>query len=383
MRFYFTEPTMVFRNTSGNTYTLSEISHGGHDDRFDVARDGLYIYIDGEVYWPTVEALPHVIDVQVEIERLDASTPLVSDALDRLEYVAVRRPYDVLPAVPKLEPLLDADDAELMEGALTILTALADDYPHELVPVSNDLLDITRETKDPSVLSDISACLYAIATVAPHVLQNDIPILLDLATSDSLETIESALETLVLLCDCCPAVVIPHADRIGEIASADSTHGQRAALVCLAHLTTADIEAGKPYFREFLLAIDPQSETQTVISEAVVELGYRYPDLVTPYLPYLLSLIDHAHPPIQRELLRLVIRQANTHPDLLEPAITFFISLLDSDDAIVRKNAVLILGTLETAVAVGPLESLQETESLEEVNWHIEWALQRISLAND
>lgn len=384
MRFYFTEPSMVFRSARGTTYTLREISHLGRDGQVHVQRDGLYIYLDGEPYWPTPDALEHVIDVSAEITRLDApSTPHVLAALDQLQYVAQRRPHDVLAALPKLELLLDRDESSCIAATVRLLAAIATDHPHALVPLSDELLDAANDTTTGNVHSDIADCVHAIATVVPRSFTDDIPALLDIVDDAPPATIQTILETLTLIADEHPDALTPHLSDIGALLPSLSMSNTRQALVCIAILTIHDYEQGRFYFKDFLQGIDPRAEGHTVIAEAVTKLSHQYSDLAAPYLPYLLALVEASVAPIQRELLRIVINQANTNPELIEPAIDLIIQLLDSSDAIVRKNAILVLGTLETPAAVEPLRALRETTELKEIKWHARWALQRIRLATE
>lgn len=193
----------------------------------------------------------------------DESAMVQKSAIEALGHVAVEDPAAVIPAVPRVLPLLDADLESTRYYATAVLEAVATEHPDvlEATTVVEPLLEVLEDPYEPPSDVTFDPKMAAGTDDPTHQLQGYRPLVVDeQGRSSNVRARERAAATVAAVTAADPVSVVdvldPHLPRLFDL-MADRNPAVRGGIVSvLVHVAEVNPAAVEPAEADLIDALD-------------------------------------------------------------------------------------------------------------------------------
>lgn len=327
------------------------------------------------------EADPENVPIPKLLPLLEAQDSRVKrEALRALELVAGARPGDCRPAIPGLGAMLEAGDRFATRRALRVLRFIGENDSREITHLSAALKPFLRST-DGRTRRDATWCIAAIAGEDQEAVVEATP---DLASiiADRTRGLSYAVRALSRISRDYPDRVRPAGTALGEVIGDESLpDGTRLnATAALGPIVEEYPSVGLDVIENVVPLLD--SEKHRLRNNAVGLLGATaivHSDAVQAYTDAIAKalLVEDANTRIHATAA--LSRIAKDFPDAVAHLTPLLKACLADDDAQVRENACWALGYLRADEAKEQLTRTARSDDVEGVRRTAAWAVNRCS----
>ncbi len=292
---------------------------------------------------------------------------------------AETNPDACLAAIPVLTTHLEASEQGVRAEALTALSHIADEYPEQVTPAAENVIQFLSPNTDSELLADAISIVAAIADHDPSAVVDAVPKLAALL-QDGSPAPATAITALQRIAAAYPDSVVPITPQLlTYIEDGDDTNriGAIAVLGTLSKEYPHVAEDTIPMATELL-----DAEYYKLRANAVgllADLADEYPTEVRPVVPQAIELLDDDDEKARYNATSILARIAKAHPEDVEAAIDPLIKALDDDFCWTRSNACWALGYLKAERALERLEELKQENPEKEVRDVAEFAVHEIN----
>lgn len=356
----------VVYDSDGRAYTHDDLPDPVPIDRANELRE-------------EVSTAPKRVDVEAIGDLVQTDGPTVQQtALRALNDVVETRPEDVLDLLPVLTPRLESDDHTVRCETLYCLAELANQYPRQLTPVADDVIDFLDAEADEEVLMGTIPYIVAVAEVEPRAVVDTVPKLAALLQAD-IEFKGKVVDALLMIAKVYPESVLPVASELVSYIEPENSVNQVAALAAVGHIAKEYPNAAESALPTVIELLDAEAyRVRANAAGLLAELADQYPESVRSAVPRVIDLLDDEDEKVRYNATSILAHVAKAYPDDVEAATEPLIDALDEEFSYSRLNACWALGYLEAMQARDALESVRHSDQNEEVRDAAEQALQRI-----
>ena len=299
-------------------------------------------------------------------------------ALHSLAKTADTDPEACLAAIPVLTTHLEAPDPGVKAEALSALSDIADEYPEQVTPASENVLRLLSPDSDSELLADAISIVAAIADHDPSAVVDAAPKLAALL-QDGGPADATAITALQRIAAAYPDAVVPITPQLlTYIEDSDDAHriGAIAVLGTLSKEYPHIAEETIPMAIELLDA--EYYKLRANAAGLLADLADEFPTDVRPVVPKAIELLADDDEKARYNATSILARVAKSHPEDVEAAIEPLITALDDDFSWTRSNACWALGYLEAEQALQRLQELRQDDPEKEVRDAAEFAVHEI-----
>lgn len=288
-------------------------------------------------------------------------------ALLRLARLAKTDPSTCLATVPAVMTELQGTDLAVQAEVLTILSHIAQEYPEEVAPVSDDVIEFLATDTEPEVLADAIPIVAAIADSNPDAVVDAVPKLAALL-QDGSPAAATALTAIQRVAKAYPDAVVPITPQLTAYLSENDESHRIGALAILGTLSKDYPDVAEDTIPMAIELVDAEHyKLRANAAGLLADLADEYPDQIKPVVPRATELLEDPDERARYNATSILARVAKTDPDAVEPAIKPLIEALDEDFAYARSNACWALGYLAAEAALERLRDIEKSDPNEEV----------------
>lgn len=299
-------------------------------------------------------------------------------ALAQLTAAVEDDPKRGLDAIPVLTAIVDDADLVVQAESVHTLAIVAEEFPEQVTPVADEVIDLLGPKTDEDLLSDAVAVVAAIADRDPGAVVDAAPKLAALLQEEAAVD-SSALTALQRISKVHPDAVVPLSRQlVAYVEEGDDVDrmGALAVLGMIAKEYPNIAEETIPMAIELLNVEYPKLRANA--AGFLADLADEYPESVRPIVPRAIELLDDDDHKARYNATSILARLGKAYPDDLDAAIDPLIDVVDDEFLYTRSNACWALGYIEAEQAVDVLAELSREDPEEEVRNAAAWAVQNI-----
>ena len=300
-------------------------------------------------------------------------------ALARLAKAVESNPEQGLDAVPILTSELRGLETELQAESLYILSTVAEDYPEQVTPGTDEVLPLLDKEIDSELLTDAIEIVAAIAEYEPDAVVDGVPKLATVLQEGS-SADPMALTALKRIADLYPDTVVPVTPELISYIEQGSDVHRTGAIAVLGTLSKEYPHVAEETIPTAIELLDAENHMLRANAAGLLaDLADEYPSKIRPSVSRAIELLDDDDEKVRYNATSILARVAKQYPEDVEPAIPSLIDALGEDFEYSRANACWALGYLDADAALDALEDRKQGDSSEEVRHAADQAIQMIS----